>query len=57
MPARGRKIIVDKNEKKKKDTILIAIKKDDDIGKYFNDFEVLKIVKRYGKYYAMVKNK
>ncbi|WP_294394257.1 hypothetical protein [uncultured Clostridium sp.] len=58
MPARGRKtVFVDRSNKKKKETILIEVSKDAEIGEYVNGFEVIKPVKRFGKYYVKVKNK
>jgi hypothetical protein len=64
MPARNRStvsrkptIIETKRIKKKKDTILIEVGKEQVIGESINGFEVIKPVKRYGKYYVMVKNK
>lgn len=64
MPARnrsniGRKptIVATKRIKTKKETILIEVAKDQVIGEFVNGFEVIKPVKRYGKYYVLVKNK
>lgn len=58
MPARNRKkVFVDRSIKKKKETILIEAPKDAELGEYLNGFEVIKKVKRFGKYYAKVKNK
>ncbi|MGM9935052.1 hypothetical protein [uncultured Clostridium sp.] len=58
MPARNRKkVFVDRSIKKKKETILIEVPKDAELGEYLNGFEVIKKVKRFGKYYAKVKNK
>lgn len=62
MPLRnniGRKplIIPTEKTKKKKETILIEVAKDEVIGEFINGFEVIKPVKRYGKYYVLVKNK
>lgn len=58
MPARGRKtVFVDRSKKNKKETILIEVPKDAEIGDYVNGFEVIKPVKRFGKYYVKVKNK
>ena len=48
---------VDRSVKKKKETILIEIPKDAEIGEYVNGFEVIKRVKRFGKNYVKVKNK
>ena len=48
---------VDRRVKKKKETILIEIPKDAELGEYVNGFEVIKRVKRFGKYYVKVKNK
>lgn len=64
MPARnrnniGRKptMVAVKRVKKKKETILIEVAKDQVIGEFVNGLEVIKPVKRYGKYYVLVKNK
>ena len=58
MTARNRKkVFVDRSIKKKKETILIEVPKDAELGEYLNGFEVIKKVKRFGKYYAKVKNK
>ena len=58
MPGRGKKtVFVDRSIKKKKETILIEVAKDDEIGEYVDGFEVIKPVKRFGKYYVKVKNK
>lgn len=46
-----------KKEKKKKEKILIEVAKGQAIGEFVNGFEVVKPVKRYGKYYVLVKNK
>lgn len=55
----GRKpaVIDTKRTKKKKDVILIEIAKDQVVDEFINGFEVIKPVKRYGKYYVLVKNK
>ena len=58
MPARGKKtVFVDRSIKKKKETILIEVTEDAEIGEYVDGFEVIKPVKRFGKYYVEVKNK
>ena len=41
----------------KKEKILIEVAKDQEIGELINGFEVIKPVKRFGKYYVLVKNK
>ncbi|EKQ56559.1 MULTISPECIES: hypothetical protein [unclassified Clostridium] len=46
-----------KRIKKKKETILIEVAKDQVIGEFINGFEVIKPIKRYGKYYVQAKNK
>lgn len=46
-----------KRVKPKKDNILIEVAKDQVIEEFINGFEVIKPVKRYGKYYVLVKNK
>ena len=46
-----------KRIKTKKETILIEVEKNQVIGEFINEFEVIKPVKRYGKYYVLVKNK
>jgi hypothetical protein len=46
-----------KRVKVKKDNILIEVAKDQVIRELINGFEVIKPVKRYGKYYVLVKNK
>ncbi|WP_315068485.1 hypothetical protein [uncultured Clostridium sp.] len=57
-PNIGRKsaVIITNRVKKKKETILIEVAKDQVIGEFINGFEVIKPVKRYGKYYVLVKN-
>jgi hypothetical protein len=50
-------IIPAKRIKEKKEAILIEVAKNQVIGEFINDFEVIKPVKRYGKYYVLVKNK
>ena len=58
MPGRGKKtVFVDRSIKKKKETILIEVPKGFEAGEYVNGFEVIKPVKRFGKYYVKVKNK
>lgn len=54
----GRKpvVITTNRVKKKKETILIEVAKDQVVGEFINGFEVIKPVKRYGKYYVLVKN-
>ena len=46
-----------KRVKVKKDNILIEVAKDKVIEEFINGFKVIKPVKRYGKYYVLVKNK
>lgn len=46
-----------KRVKPKKDNILIEVSKDQVIEEFINGFEVIKPVKRYGKYYVLAKNK
>ena len=46
-----------KRIKTKKETILIEVAKNQIIDKFINGFEVIKPVKRYGKYYVVAKNK
>jgi len=50
-------VVSTKRVKKTKETILIEVAKDQVIGEFVNGFEVIKPVKRYGKYYVQVKNK
>lgn len=50
-------VIWEKKVKNKKETLLIEVPKDAVIGEYLNGFEVIKPVKRFGKYYVLVKNK
>lgn len=50
-------IPADKRIKKKKETILIEVEKGQAIGDFINGFEVIRPVKRYGKYYVLAKNK
>lgn len=50
-------MIPTKRIKVKKENILIEVVKDQLIEKFLNGFEVIKPVKRYGKYYVLVKNK
>lgn len=58
MPIRRKKnVFIDRSIKKKKETILIEVPKNSEIGEYVNGFEVIKKVKRFGKYYVKVKNK
>jgi len=58
MPGRGKKtVFVDRSIKKKKETILIEVAKDAEIGEYVDGFKVIKPIKRFGKYYVKVKNK
>lgn len=58
MPTSGKKtVFVDRSVKKKKETILIEVTKDAEIGQYLDGFEVIKPLKRFGKYYVKVKNK
>jgi hypothetical protein len=46
-----------KRIKTKKETILIEVAKNQVIDQFVNGFEVIKPVKRYGKYYVLAKNK
>lgn len=59
MPGRGRgkSVFVDRSIKNKKETILIEVPKDAEIGEYINGFKVIKPVKRFGKYYVKCENK
>lgn len=50
-------MIPTKRIKLKKEKILIEVAKDQEIGEFIDGFEVIKPVKRYGKYYVLVKNK
>ncbi len=50
-------VVSTKRVKKRKETILIEVAKDQIIGEFINGFEVIKPIKRYGKYYVQVKNK
>ena len=50
-------IIPVKRIKEKKENILIEVEKNEVIGEFVNGFKVIKPVKRYGKYYVLVKNK
>jgi hypothetical protein len=49
-------VVTEKRVKNKKEKILIEVAKDQVIGEFVNGFEVIKPVKRYGKYYVLVKN-
>jgi hypothetical protein len=49
-------ITIFKRIKNKKEKILIEVAKDQVIGEFINGFEVIKPVKRFGKYYVLVKN-
>lgn len=51
---KGKKVTISKEEKKKK--ILLEVAKDEVIGELKNGFEVIKKVRRFGKYYVLVKN-
>ena len=64
MPSKNRNNISNKSTmvpinriKTKKETILIEVEKNQVIGEFINELEVIKPVKRYGKYYVLVKNK
>ena len=64
MPSKNRNNISQKSTmvpikriKTKKETILIEVAKNQVIGEFINGFEVIKPVKRYGKYYVLAKNK
>ena len=57
MPRRGKTVFVDRSIKKKKETILIEVPKDAEVGEYINGFKVIKPVKRFGKYYVQCENK
>lgn len=63
MPSKNRNNTIHKSTmvpikriKTKKETILIEVTKNQIIEKFINGFEVIKPVKRYGKYYVLVKN-
>jgi hypothetical protein len=55
--ARKSTMIPVKRIKTKKETILIEVEKNQVIDQFVNGFEVIKPVKRYGKYYVLAKNK
>lgn len=64
MPSKNRNNIIHKSTmvpikriKTKKETILIEVAKNQVIDEFINGFEVIKPVKRYGKYYVLAKNK
>ena len=50
-------IISTKRIKPKKEKILIEVAKNQVIGEFINGFEIIKPVKRYGKYYVLANNK
>jgi hypothetical protein len=45
-----------KRIKTKKEKILIEVANNQVIGGFINGFEVIKLVRRYGKYYVLAKN-
>jgi len=57
MTRRGKKVFVDRSIKNKKETILIEVPKNAEVGEYLNGFKVIKSVKRFGKYYIKCENK
>ena len=64
MPSKNRNNTIHKSTmvpikriKTKKETILIEVAKNQIIEKFINGFEVIKPVKRYGKYYVLAINK
>ena len=64
MPSKNRNNISQKSTmvsikriKTKKETILIEVAKNQVVGEFINGFEVIKPIKRYGKYYILAKNK
>ena len=64
MPSKNRNNTIHKSTmvpikriKTKEETILIEVAKNEVIGEFVSGFEVIKPVKRYGKYYVLVKNK
>jgi hypothetical protein len=64
MPSKNRNNMIHKSTivpikriKTKKETIFIEVAKNQVIGEFINGFEVIKPVKRYGKYYVLAKNK
>ncbi len=64
MPSKNRNNTIHKSTmvpikriKTKKETIFIEVAKDQVIGEFINGFEVIKPVKRYGKYYVLAKKK
>mgnify|MGYP003168258498 FL=1 len=52
---KGKKVVISRSRKEKKPTMLLEVEKDEVLGKSKEGFEVIKKVRRFGKYYALVK--
>lgn len=52
---KGKKVVISRSKKEKKPTMLLEVAKDEALGESKEGFEVIKKVRRFGKYYALVK--
>lgn len=53
--ASKKKVVISKNRREKKPTKLLEVTKDEILEEFKDGFKVIKKVKRFGKYYALIK--
>ncbi|CAI3581765.1 Conserved hypothetical protein [Clostridium neonatale] len=52
---KGKKVVISRSRKEKKPTMLLEVAKDEILGESKEGFEVIKKIRRFGKYYVLVK--
>ena len=55
--SKGKKVVISKNGREKRPKMFLEVAKDEILGESKDGFEVIKKVRRFGKYYVKVKNK
>lgn len=52
---KGKKVVISRSRKEKKPTMLLEVAKDEILEESKEGFEIIKKIRRFGKYYALVK--
>lgn len=52
---KGKKVVISRSRKEKKPTMLLEVAKDEILGESKEGFEIIKKIRRFWKYYALVK--
>ena len=52
---KGKKVVISRSRKEKKPTMLLEVAKDEILGESKEGFEIIKKIRRFGKYHALVK--